>query len=170
LTKIINIFGGPGIGKSTVIAGLFHQMKINQISVEVANEFAKDLVWNNQFDILTEDQLYVFAHQHRRIYRLIDKVDYIIADCPLLMCIPYIAKGFYENLEPLIVEAWNSFDNQSFVLNRPTFNYESGGRYQDEEGSIKKHEEIIDVLIKYDVRYTELEVKTAITNLLAMLC
>ena len=170
MTKIINIFGGPGIGKSTVIAGLFHQMKINQISVEVANEFAKDLVWNNQFDILTEDQLYVFAHQHRRIYRLIDKVDYIIADCPLLMCIPYIAKGFYENLEPLIVEAWNSFDNQSFVLNRPTFSYESGGRYQDEEGSIKKHEEIIDVLIKYDVRYTELEVKTAITNLLAMLC
>lgn len=145
-------------------------MKINQISVEVANEFAKDLVWNNQFDILTQDQLYVFAHQHRRIYRLIDKVDYIIADCPLLMCIPYITKEFYKNLEPLIVEAWNSFDNQSFVLTRPKFKYESGGRYQDEEGSIKKHQEIIDVLIKYNVQYTELEVKIAVTNILAMLC
>lgn len=158
-TKIINIFGGPGIGKSTVIAGLFHKMKINHINVEVANEFAKDLVWNNQSDILIEDQLYIFAHQHRRIYRLINRVDYIIADCPLLMCIPYIAKEFYTNLEPLIVEAWNSFDNQSFVLNRPKdLKYESRGRYQDEEGSFKKHKEIVDVLIKYDVRYTEVDV------------
>ncbi len=159
MTKIINIFGGPGIGKSTVIAGIFHQMKIRHINVEVANEFAKDLVWNNQSDILTEDQIYVFAHQHRRIYRLLNKVDYIIADCPLLMCIPYIAKGFYTNLEPLIVEVWNNFDNQSFVLNRPSdLNYECGGRYQDEEGSIKKHEEIVDVLIKYDVHYTEVDI------------
>ncbi len=170
MTKIINIFGGPGVGKSTVIAGVFHEMKINQISVEVANEYAKDLVWNNQLDILHEDQLYVFAHQHRRIYRLVDKVDYIIADCPLLMCIPYIAEGFYTTLEPLIVEAWNNFDNQSFVLNRPKgFKYESGGRYQNEEGSIEKHNQIVAVLNKYNVPYTEFNVNTAVTNILAML-
>lgn len=170
MTKIINIFGGPGIGKSTTIAGIFHEMKKNQLDVEISHEFAKDLVWNNQFDILNEDQLYVFANQYRRISRLINRVDYIIADCPLLMCIPYIAEGFFTTLEPLIVEAWNRFDNQSFLLTRPTdVKYENEGRYHDEEGSIKKHNEIVDVLNKYDVSYTEFNVNHAVTNILALL-
>jgi hypothetical protein len=153
LTKIINIFGGPGIGKSAVIAGLFHQMKINHIEVEIANEVAKDYVWENQMNILTEDQLIVFAKQHRRVYRLIDKVDYVIADCPLLMCIPYIPKNSYKSLEPLMVEAWNSFDNISFLLQRPDVPYNEKGRYQNEEESKQKHQEIINVLHKYDVPY-----------------
>ena len=169
MTKIINIFGGPGIGKSTTIARIFHEMKKNQLDVEISQEFAKDLVWNNQFDILKEDQLYVFAHQYRRISRLIGKVDYIIADCPLLMCIPYIAEGFFTKLEPLIVEIWNSFDNQSFLLTRPTdFKYEAEGRYQDEEGAVNQHNKIVDVLTKYDVSYSEVNVKQAVTQIIAL--
>ena len=161
MTKIINIFGGPGIGKSTVIAGLFHQMKVQHIDVEIANEVAKDYVWEDRTNVLKEDQLIIFAKQHRRIYRLIGKVDYVIADCPLLMCIPYIPKNSYKLLEPLMVEVWNSFDNISFVLNRADVEYNPSGRYHTEEQSVKKHNEIVDVLNKYQVPYTEVAVGPA---------
>lgn len=158
MTKVINVFGGPGVGKSTVIAGLFHQMKINNIDVEIANEVAKDYVWEERTNVLKEDQLIIFAEQHRRIYRLLNKVDYVIADCPLLMCIPYIPKNSYKNLEPLMVEAWNSFDNLSFLLNRPNIPYNEKGRYQNEQQAKEKHKEIVDVLNKYDVTYTSVDV------------
>ena len=159
MTKLINIFGGPGIGKSTVIAGLFHLMKINQIEVEIAHEFAKDLVWDNQTDILKTDQLYVFAHQYRRIYRLMNKVEYIIVDCPLLMHIPYIADGFLVGLEPLIVESHHTFNNQSFLLNRrPDHKYVTEGRHNTEEESFRIHDELVDILNKYNEPYTEVVV------------
>ena len=159
LTKLINIFGGPGIGKSSTVAGLFHQMKIQHLGVEIAHEFAKDMVWDDRLDILKEDQLYVFANQHRRIKRLIGKVDYVIVDCPLLMCIPYIATGFYDSLEPLIVESWNAFENISFVLNRsPDAVYDNRGRYHSESESAEKHAEILAILHKYNVPYTNIDV------------
>lgn len=159
MTKIINIFGGPGIGKSTIVAGLFHQMKIRHLDVEIANEVAKDYVWENRYDVLKEDQLIVFAKQHRRIFRLADKVDFVIADCPLLMCIPYIPENFYENLEPLMVEAHFAFDNINFVLNRANVDYNPNGRYHTEEQSKRKHQEIVDMLHLYDPDYTEIDVE-----------
>ena len=158
MTKLINIFGGPGIGKSTVIAGLYHYMKLKHINVEIAHEVAKDYVWEEQLGILHNDQLLVFAQQHRRIYRLMNKVDYIIVDCPLLMCIPYIAEGFLRGLEPLIVESHHTFDSQSFVLNRTDAEYNPEGRYHNEIESIEKHREIVDVLHKYDIPYSEIDV------------
>ena len=158
MTKIINIFGGPGIGKSTTVAGLFHQMKMKHLEVEIANEVAKDYVWENRYDVLKEDQLIVFAKQHRRIFRLADKVDFVIADCPLLMCIPYIPKNSYKLLEPLMVEAHNAFDNINFVLNPPNVEYNTVGRYHTREQSNALHEEITNVVEKYDGNYIKVDV------------
>ena len=61
--KVINIFGAPNAGKSTVAAGLFYIMKINGYNVELVNESAKDLVWNGQTEHLSE-QLIVFTKQY----------------------------------------------------------------------------------------------------------
>jgi hypothetical protein len=133
-------------------------MKIRHFDVEIANEVAKDYVWENRYDVLKEDQLIVFAKQHRRIFRLADKVDFVIADCPLLMCIPYIPENFYENLEPLMVEAHFAFDNINFVLNRAQVEYNPNGRYHTEEESNTKHLQIVDVLHQYDPNYIEVNI------------
>ena len=45
-TKIINIFGNPGSGKSTIAAYLFTALKSRNIEVELVTETAKDLVWD----------------------------------------------------------------------------------------------------------------------------
>ena len=34
MTKIINLFGGPGIGKSSISAGLTYRLKKNHISLQ----------------------------------------------------------------------------------------------------------------------------------------
>ena len=42
--KVINLFAGPGAGKSTTAAGLFHLMKIAGMNVELVTEFSRSWV------------------------------------------------------------------------------------------------------------------------------
>lgn len=153
MTKVINIFGGPGIGKSGIAAGVYASMKAAHKNVELVTEVAKDYVWENRFNVLTSDQLIIYAEQHRRMDRLRGHVDYIVTDCPLLMCIAYIPPGFYKGLEPLIVESARSFDNTNFVLGRAEGTHSDNGRYHSEQQSIDKDREIVDILGTYDPTY-----------------
>lgn len=59
-TKIINLIGGPGVGKSTLAAEIFAELKKKGKSAELALEYAKDQVWDENLRIL-KDQLYIFG-------------------------------------------------------------------------------------------------------------
>lgn len=89
-TKVINLFGNPGSGKSTTASYLFSELKAKGYEVELVVDVAKDLVWDNDLYKLS-NQLLVFSNQLQKLDRLIDKVDYAITDSPLLMQI-----GFYK--------------------------------------------------------------------------
>ena len=82
-TKVINIFGNPGSGKSTV-----QELKSRGFEIELVTETAKDLVWDEDWKRLS-NQMYVFSTQLHRIDRLIGKVEYVVTDSPLLMQIGY---------------------------------------------------------------------------------
>ena len=51
-TYFVNIFAGPGAGKSTLAAGLFWYMKQRGEKCELVREFAKELVWTENFRTL----------------------------------------------------------------------------------------------------------------------
>jgi len=160
LPIIINLFGGPGIGKSTIAAGLFYQMKIQGYSVELITEYAKELVYEGRYNILEADQLYIFAKQHRKIYRLISEVDYIITDSPMLMQPVYLKlmeSPSYNTtlLKNLIVDTYYRYNNINIMLiRREEDTYQEGGRRETLEESKK-----IDGWIKEMVKdYTELPV------------
>jgi hypothetical protein len=125
--KVINFMGGPGCGKSTSSAGLFHLMKKSGYKVELVVEYAKELVYDKHFNIL-EDQMYVLAKQARRMKRLSGTVDYIITDSPLILTIVY-NKGS-ETLNKLALEEFNKFYNINFMVNR-TKKFEQFGRMQN---------------------------------------
>ena len=92
MTKIINLYGGPGTGKSTHAAGLFYRMKQKSINCEYVQEYAKDKTWeDNAFTL--KCQPYITAKQIFRQHRLLGKVDYIITDSPILNGLVY--PGFY---------------------------------------------------------------------------
>lgn len=120
MTKVINLFSGPGAGKSTLAAGLFHQMKMDGYNVELVTEYAKDKVWDCH-KAAFDNQIYLFAKQHNRQFRLIDKVDYIITDSPLLLSLHYgifncdkQAKAF----KKFVRCTWDTFDNINFFIRR----------------------------------------------------
>ena len=88
VTKFINIYGGPGSGKSTTAARLFGEMKVAGYDVELVTEVAKDLVWEGRTDTLSI-QPYVTLKQYRNIMRLKDKVEYVITDSPIRLGLIY---------------------------------------------------------------------------------
>lgn len=155
LTTIINIFGGPGIGKSGVAAGLYSKMKANHMSVELVTEVAKDYVWEERLNVLTHDQIIIFAEQHRRMDRLRDRVDYIVTDCPILLCIPYVPPNAYykDLLVPLMVECALSFDNFNVILERNEESHTDLGRYHSLDESKQKDLEIMTIVNHYDPKY-----------------
>ena len=122
MQKIINFYGGPGSGKSTAAAGLFYRMKVAGYSVELVNEFAKECVWEDNIPML-KDQLWVLAHQHRKILRLTGKVDYVITDSPVLLSPIYrtmYGEALYTDIiEKIARECYDKYHNIDFILTRP---------------------------------------------------
>lgn len=49
---IVNFFGAPGAGKSTGAAYVFSRLKMAGVKCELATEFAKDAVWENNQEVL----------------------------------------------------------------------------------------------------------------------
>ena len=137
-TKVINFYGGPGSGKSTKAAGLYFKMNMAGYSVELNNEFAKECVWEDNVPML-KDQLYMLAHQHRKILRLVGKVDYVITDSPVLLSGIYreLYDGpmYSELIDQLALECYNKYDNINFMLERPEV-FIQNGRAQNEQGSL----------------------------------
>lgn len=138
--KVINLFGGPGTGKSTVASDLFAYMKWNNMSVELINEYAKELTWEKHHNILN-DQLYVLANQNRKLERLRGQVDYVIADSPIIMGLVYVPPNYFKGYETLIGGVWNSYDNINIFLNRLK-PYHPIGRKQNEEEAISLDKKI----------------------------
>lgn len=151
MTLVINICGGPGIGKSTAAAKVFTKLKEMNYSVELVTEVAKDYVWEEHTKIL-KDQLYIFAKQNRRLERLRGKVDFIVTDSPGILAIAYQPDSYYPNFESLVVDVHNSYDNINFVLTR-SFSFQSEGRAHDEETSKNIDKTITDILERHGMDY-----------------
>lgn len=136
-TIVVNLFGGQGTGKSTIMAGIFSKLKFMGYDCEMCPEFAKELVWENRMETFG-DELYLFAKQSHRLFRLNGKVDVVITDRPLYMSIPYYRyyKGENETYEKLVKETFDSYDNFNiFLIRKKPFN--QNGRNETEEQSME---------------------------------
>lgn len=152
--EIINLFGGPGTGKSTTSAGLFYHMKLNNISVELVTEFAKDLVWDNRS---TDDQIQILGEQYHRLWRLQNKVQYVVTDSPLFLSVIYgeIYMPQWQHFAPFVNELVNSFSNINVFLNRVK-PFHQAGRYQTETQARELDRTILAELAdhQHDIHFT----------------
>lgn len=157
--KVINLYGGPGTGKSTTAAGLYHKLKINHISAEIVTEFAKDLVYEERLKHMLDQQEYIFAEQNRRLHRLRDKVDYAIIDSPLLLSNVYVNDDWCcaSAFKQLVTCTYDSYDNINFVLSRPD-EFQEYGRDHTKEESEAIDNKVEEVLI--DGGYKFMNIKT----------
>ena len=129
---VINLLGSPGSGKSTTAALLFGEMKKRGYSVDLVPEYAKELIWEGR-EATFEDEVYIFAKQNHRVFRLNGKVDFIVTDAPLLQKLYYMPKEF--DFSQFVLDVVNQYDNLTFFLERKEFEYETNGRHQTAEES-----------------------------------
>ncbi len=155
---VINLLGGPGIGKSTQAADVFSILKKKGYNCELITEYAKDMTWQESFKVMT-NQLYVFAKQHQKLFRVNGKVDIAITDSPLITSLFYMNE---ENkpLKDLILLEYNKYKNFTFLLKRET-EYQQQGRYQDLNGAIEVDKKVLDVLNSNNIEYQELSLEGA---------
>lgn len=158
-TIVINLVGGPGAGKSTMASLLFAKMKMAGISCEYVTEYAKDMVWENRYNILN-DQLYILSKQYRKLKRINGEVDVIITDSPIVNNIYYNSKITDTRdkisdkiINDLVFELCAQFDNYYYLIER-NHSYETKGRYQTEEESNSVSNEIKLMLDNLNIEYT----------------
>lgn len=151
-TLVVNIFGGPGSGKSTSAAGVFHDLKEKGFDCELANEYAKILVWEKR-DYTFEDQIYLFAKQYHRIFCLLNQVEVIITDCPILLTPVYDLEK-RSSLETLAVDEHNKMWTYNVFMKRVK-PYNPNGRLKTHDESTAKDldKQIFNVLDKHNISF-----------------
>lgn len=146
-TLVVNLFAGPGTGKSTAAAGIFYDLKNLGINCELAAEYAKDLVWEKR-DFTFHDQLYLFAKQHHRIFNLLGQVDVVVTDCPILLSPVYDAEK-RATFEKLVVEEHNKMWTYNVFLKRKK-TYNPIGRRHNESEAVTIDRQVLAVLDKHN--------------------
>ena len=142
-TLYVQLFAGPGCGKSTSAAGIFYHLKKEGFNAELIQEYAKDRTWQEDFKQL-ELQPYILGKQLNRQYRLLNKVDIAVTDSPILFSIIYKGFGCVEGWEKVVLKQFNLFNNLNIFLTRDSTEhpYNPSGRSQTEEEAIFKDVEV----------------------------
>lgn len=142
----INLYGGPGIGKSTVSSIVFSELKVRGFNAEIVHEYAKELVYEG-FDLRKADsnfQYRIIMEQLRRELLFMGKAEYLVTDSPLLL------NAFYSKEKRALdlAQAHDSDTNLHFYLIRSNETFEGRGRSHSEKESISIDKEMIKFLKK----------------------
>ncbi len=150
---VISFVGAPGAGKSTAALGLSYELKKKARNVEYVQEFAKDLTYNSLLEKYIPNQSYIIAEQYKRIYDLVDLVDYIVTDAGIEISALHASK------ESKVVEdlAWylrNKTEQITIFIERnPDVKYDSNGRIETEKESQEFGEKLENYLSANNVIY-----------------
>lgn len=162
MTKVINLLGASGVGKSTTAAGLFYEMKKRGLEVELVNEYVKKWAWTGR-KVGALDQVYIFGKQAKSEHDLYGKVDYIITDSPLLLSPIY--EKFYSSDGESIVESStlahiekaekSGVQHLNFIVPR-TKPFNPKGRFETEETARQIDEIVKNYLLSKDIPFIQL--------------
>lgn len=178
MSKIINLFGGPGVGKSSIASGITYKLKKKHITCDNPYEFPKLLAWDENHSAI-RDQLFVLANQHRGIVKSYGKVDYIILDSPILLSLTY--RSYYKSnqypatlygdtFDKMVLDIYNQYENINIMLVRGDSNHNDKERYQNLEESKELDCEIEKSLTDNGVLYHKVKVNShTVKNILKII-
>lgn len=154
MTRIINLYGGPGTGKSTLAADVYARLKRQGFNAELVREYVKNWAWEGRA-ISVYDQIYFAAKQIRYESMLFGKVDFIVTDSPVWLAGFYaryydtdsggrIAEGIEEVIQCFHSQASVDGHAHDHILLERTKPYNTAGRYQDEATARRMDSKIYD--------------------------
>lgn len=161
-TIVINAFAGPGAGKTTSCLEVAEKLKKQGFVTEYVQEYAKELVYDNNFIMLDghyEHQFAILNEQMKRINRLYGKVDFIVTDSPILLNNTYLNEDknteVYSAYSDSVNKLYGLYNNFNYFLERDTSVFEKEGRIHNLEQSIAIDNELKNMLhnnqIDFDV-------------------
>ncbi len=149
---IINLYGGPGAGKTTAAMELTSALKKAGYNVEYVSEYAKELVLEKRFDLL-EDQEHVTNEQYHKLDRLRDSgVEIIVTDSPVLLGKIYGAGKISEEYDKQLMDYYNSFNNFNLVVKRGE-GYQQAGRRENLTQAQELDKKIVSMLRTNELFY-----------------
>jgi nicotinamide riboside kinase len=133
---LLNLFGGPGIGKTTLAARIFAELKARNIEAACPEEYAKIAIWQGR-SYLLDNQLILLGRTWDTITSLADKVDVIILDSPILLCSHYAGDAEPEHFHQTVLDYHRRHDRMNILLKRtPGMTYSTSGRRETSQQAI----------------------------------
>lgn len=161
MTLFVNLYAGPGAGKSATAYSVAGKLKAMGVNAELTPEFAKFLVWDERVNTL-KNQIYTTAKQFYMMNALKDKADVVITDSPVLLGVVY---------SPDYPDSWHSTikwcheqvstPGLDFFISRST-PFQPIGRAHTEEQSRKLDGNIRLLLLQEDIDVAYVELSTAV--------
>lgn len=158
MTIVIGFIGGACVGKSLLSALVFAELKMKHHNVELVQEFAKQLVWQNRLDELN-NQYQVTMEQYHMIKPLDNCVEYVVCDSPLLLGLFYNRYNTenvsnVEKTQSMIINKMKEFKNIYIFLERnPEYPFTQEGRLQNEEQAKQVDIQMKQLLHEFDIPY-----------------
>ncbi len=157
---VVNLFGAPGSGKSTLQADIYRRLKQKRVNAEIILEWAKMLTWEKRHSVLRLGQPYILGRTlfDMRVLQEAD-VEVLVMDSPILLGATYDALNGQPTSDlflPMVADIHSSFDNLNYMLRR-TFDYEIEGRNQDEAGSAYIDSALRGTLERFGFAYTAID-------------
>lgn len=141
-TVVVNLFGGPGAGKTTAARQIKNELekRYDDISVAVVGEYATELIKDGKADMLNgtlENQIIIYNEQHKRVQDLIGKADIIITDSPDILSAVYVQDKSEdaEIWKQKIISDFKQNQNFNIMIKRGHSKFEQSGRIHDEAQS-----------------------------------
>lgn len=154
-TIVINLFGEPGVGKSTQAMDITARLKRKGVNAEYVSEFAKDKVYEENDEVF-KHQEYLFGKQSFKLARVAGKVDVIVVDSPLPLCVIYNQNEVLgDEFNNVVMNVFNSYDNRNYLLTRK-HEYKEEGRFQNEEESKEVRNQIVRLLDDLHIDYEKI--------------
>ena len=153
-TLLVNLYSGPGAGKTSICAGVFSKLKSLDIDCEMALEYCKELIWDESFKKLG-NQIYIFGKQHDRLHRLQGKVEVVITDSPILLSIIYdrlTVNPTHHIFRDLVLSEYRKFYNLDFFVQRRDY-FQQNGRMQNFDQAKVIDDSIHELLTENNVSY-----------------
>jgi adenylate kinase family enzyme len=156
---VINLFAGPGAGKSTTAARLFSSLKLLGKNAELVQEFAKGAVWEKRSQKLFACQPYITGKQIWQQARLADEVEFMVSDSPILLGLAYISDDepseYKSAFQTVLLHEFNRHTNINFFIKRAKA-YNPKGRNQTEQEAIEKDNEVKAFLNSLNIPFIEI--------------
>lgn len=151
----INIYGGPGVGKSTLAAKFFIHFKQRGHNIELIQEFVKQYVYTSQ-TLTPWGQMYTFGQQFGAELRALEGgVQQIVTDSPLFLQSIYARYNgcpVHAELAKICQEFDKQYPSINFLILRKTL-FKGIGRWGDEDEAKLRDRLIESELIRHEIPY-----------------